>query len=100
MGLGHAPVVCVRHGAIARGVNGAILGTDEAIRERGERMVAARLDDRDGGRLSGALLGVSTLAFCAMLGHLQVNIEYLKFEVMLVDWGALSGIDAGDESGR
>ena len=52
MGLGHAPAACVRHGAIARGVNGAVLRTDEAVRERWERMVAARLDDGDGGRLS------------------------------------------------
>ena len=100
MGLGHAPAACARHGAIARDVNGAVLRTDEAVRERWERMVAARLDDRDGGWLSGVLLGVSALVLCAMLGHLQVNIEYLKFEVVLIDWGALSGVDAGDEGGR
>ena len=70
MGLGHAPAACARHGAVAGGVNGAILGADEAVRKRWERMVAARLDDGDGGRLSGALLGVSTLALGATLGHL------------------------------
>ena len=97
--LGHAPAACTRHGAIMRGVNGAILGADEAIGERWERMVAARLDDGDGGRLSGALLGVPALALCAMLGHLQVNIKYLKFEVVLVNWGPLGSKNAGDEGG-
>ena len=70
VGLSHAPAACARHGAIARGVNGAVLRADEAVRERWERMVAVRLDDRDGGRLSGALLGVSALALCTTLGHL------------------------------
>ena len=80
-------------------MNGAVFGADEAIRERWERIVAARLDDGDRGRLSGALLGVSTLALCTMLGHLRVNIEYLKFKVVLVNWGALGSVDAGDEGG-
>ena len=99
VGLGHAPVACAQHGAVARGVDGAVLRADEAVRERWERMVAARLDDGDGGRLSGALLGVSALALCTTLGHLRVNIEYLKFKVVLVGWGALGGVDAGDEGG-
>ena len=99
VGLGHAPAACARHRTVAGGVDGAVLGTDEAIGERWERIVAARLDDGDGGWLTGALLGVSALALCATFGHLQVNIEYLKFELMLVDWGALGGMDAGDESG-
>ena len=63
-------------------------------------MVATRLDNGDGGWLSGALLGVSALALCTTLGHLQVNIEYLKFKVVLVNWGALGSVDAGDEGGR
>ena len=63
-------------------------------------MVAVRLDDGDRGRLHGTFLGVSTLMLGATLGHLQVNIEYLKFEVLLVDWGALGGVDMGDEGGR
>ena len=100
VGLGHAPAACARHGAVAGGVDGAILGADEAIGERWERMVAARLDDGDGGQLTGALLGVSALALGTTLGHLRVNIEYLKFEVVLVDWGALSSVDVGDEGGR
>ena len=41
VGLGHAPAACARHGAVARGMNGGVLGTDEAVRERWERMVAA-----------------------------------------------------------
>ena len=61
--------------------------------------MAASLDDGDGGQLTGALLRVSALAFCATLGHLRVNIEYLKFELVLVDWGTLGGKDAGDEGG-
>ena len=100
VGLGHAPAACARHGAVAGGVNRAILGADEAIGERWERMVAARLDDGDGGRLTGALLGISVLALCTAFGHLRVNIECLKLEVVLVDWGTLGGIDARDESGR
>ena len=99
MGLGHAPAACARHGTVTGGMNGAILGADEAVRERWERMVVMRLDDGDGGWLSGALLGISALALCAMLGHLQVNIKYLKLEVVLVDWGTLGSIDAGDEGG-
>ena len=83
MGLGHTPAACMRHGAIARGVDRAVLGADEAVGERWERMVAARLDDGDGGRLAGALLGVPLLVLCAMFGHLRVNIEYLKFELVL-----------------
>ena len=70
VGLGHAPAACARYGTVAGGMDGAILGADEAVRERWERMVAARPDDGDGGRLSGALLGISTLALCATLGHL------------------------------
>ena len=70
VGLGHAPVACTRHRTVAGGVNGAVLRTDEAVRKGWERMVAARLDDGDGGRLSGALLGVSVLALGATLGHL------------------------------
>ena len=81
-------------------MDGAVLGADEAVGERWERIVAVRLDDGDGGWLTGALLGVSALALGTMLGHLRINIEYLKFKVVLIDWGALSGIDAGDESGR
>ena len=80
-------------------MNGAVFGADEAVRERWERMVAARLDDGDGGRLSGALLGVSSLTLCATFGHLQVNIEYLKFEIVLIDWGALGSKNVGDEGG-
>ena len=99
VGLGHAPAACARHGAVARGVDGAILGANEAVGERRERIMAVSLDDGDGGQLTGALLRVSALAFCATLGHLRVNIKYLKFELVLVDWGALSGVDAGDESG-
>ena len=34
VGLGHAPVAGARHGAVAGGVERAILGADEAIRER------------------------------------------------------------------
>ena len=97
--LGHVPAACARHGAIARGVDGAVLGADEAIRERRERIMAASLDDGDGGRLTGALLRVSALALCTMFGHLRVNIEHLKLEVMFVDWGALSGVDARDKGG-
>ena len=70
VGLGHAPAACVRHGTVMGGMNGAILGTDEAVSERWERMVAARLDDGDGGWLTGALLGVSMLALGTTLGHL------------------------------
>ena len=70
VGLGHAPAACTRHGTITGGVDGAVFGTDEAVRERWERIVAARLNDGDGGWLTGALLGVSALALCAMLGHL------------------------------
>ena len=34
-------------------------------------------------------------------GDFRVNIEYLKFELVLVDWGTLGGVDARDEgSGR
>ena len=99
VGLGHAPAACTRHGTVAGGVNRAVLGTDEAIGERWERMVATRLDDGDGGQLTGALLGISALALCTAFGHLRVNIEHLKLEVMLVNWGTLGGIDARDESG-
>ena len=81
-------------------MNGAILRTDEAVGERRERMVVARLDNGDWGQLGCALLGVSLLAFCATFGHLQVNIKYLKFELVLINWGSLSGVDAGDEGGR
>ena len=77
----------------------AVLGADEAIGERQERMVVVRLGDVDGGRLTGAFLGVSTLALCTTFGYLRVNIEYLKLEIVLVDWGALGSMDAGDESG-
>ena len=97
VGLGHAPAARAQHGAITGGMNGTVFRTDEAVRERWERMVMARLDDGDSGQLSGMLLGVSALALCAMFGHLRVNIEYLKLEVMLVDWRALSGVDAGNE---
>ena len=99
VGLGHAPAACARHGAVAGGVDGAVLGADEAIGERWERMVVARLDNGDGGWLTGALLGISALALGTTLGHLRVNVEYLKFEVVFFDWGALSGMDARDESG-
>ena len=70
VGLGHAPAACVRHGTVVGGMDGAVLGADEAIGERWERMVAARLDDGDGGWLTGALLGVSMLALGTTLGHL------------------------------
>ena len=53
MGLGHAPAACPRHGAVTRGVDGAILGANEAVGERQERIMAASLDDGDGGRLTG-----------------------------------------------
>ena len=72
MRLGHAPAACARHRAVAGGVDGAVLRADEAIRERWERIVTASLDDGDGGRLAGVLLGVSALAFGTMLGHLRV----------------------------
>ena len=85
MGLGHAPAACTRHRAVAGGVERAVLGADEAIGERWERIMAASLDEGDRGRLTGALLRVSALAFCATPGHLRVNIEYLKFELVLVD---------------
>ena len=98
VGLGHVPAACARHGTVMGGMDGTVLGTDEAIGERWERIVAARLDDGDRGRLTGALLGVSALALCATFGHLRVNIEYLKFEFVLVDWRTLGGMDAGDES--
>ena len=49
VGLGHAPAACAQHGAVVGGVNGAVLGADEAVRKRWERMVAVRLDDGDGG---------------------------------------------------
>ena len=78
----------------------AVFGANEAVGERRERMVAARLDDGDRGRLGSALLRISLLMFCAMLGHLQVNIKDLKLEVVLIDWGALSSVDAGDKGGR
>ena len=80
-------------------MDGAVFRADEAIRERWERIVAASLDDGDGGRLTGVLLGVSTLALCTTLGHLRVNIKYLKLEIVLVDWGTLGSMDAGDEGG-
>ena len=99
MGLGHAPAACTQHRTVVGGMSGAILGADKTVGERWERMVAARLDDGDRGRLSGALLGISVLALCTTLGHLQVNIKYLKLEVMFVNWGTLSGVDAGDEGG-
>ena len=86
VGLGHAPAACAQHGAVAGGVDGAILGADEAVREGWERILAARLDDGDGGQLGGVLLGVSLLALCTAFGHLQVNIGYLKLEVVLIDW--------------
>ena len=99
VGLGHAPAACARHGTVAGGVDGAVFGADEAVGERQERIMAARLDDGDGGWLAGALLGVSALALGTTFGHLRVNIECLKLEVMFFDWGALSGVDAGDEGG-
>ena len=70
VGLGHAPAACVRHGTVAGGMSGTILRADKAVGERRERMVVTSLDDGDGGRLSGTLLGVSALALCAALGHL------------------------------
>ena len=66
-------------------MDGAIFRADKAVGERWERMVMVRLNDGDGGRLGGTLLGVSSLMLCATSGHLRVNIEYLKFEVMLID---------------
>ena len=68
--LGHTPAAGAQHRVITGGVNRAILRADEAIGERWERMVVARLDDRDGGWLGDALLGVPLLMFCAMFGHL------------------------------
>ena len=70
VGLGHAPSACVRHGTVAGGVDGAVLGADEAVGERWEGMVMAGLDNGDGGWLGGALLGVPTLALGATLGYL------------------------------
>ena len=99
VGLGHAPVACARHGAVARGVDRAVLGADKTIGERWERIVAASLDNGDRGRLTGVLLRVSALALCASFGHLRVNIEYLKLEVVLVNWRTLGGMDAGDKGG-
>ena len=40
VGLGHAPAACAQHGAVAGGVDGAVLRADEAIGERWERIVA------------------------------------------------------------
>ena len=37
-------------------MDGAIFRADKAVRERWERMVAARLDDGDGGQLGGVML--------------------------------------------
>ena len=70
VGLGHAPAACARHRTVAGSVDGAVLRADEAIGERWKRIVAARLNDGDRGRLTGTLLGVSTLALGATLGHL------------------------------
>ena len=68
--LGHAPAACARHGAVTGGVDGAVLRADEAIGEGREGMVTAGLDNGDGGWLSGALLGVPTLALGATFGYL------------------------------
>ena len=70
VGLGHAPAACTRHGAVAGGVDGAVFRADEAIGEGWEGVVAAGLDNGDGGRLSGALLGVPALVFGATLSYL------------------------------
>ena len=70
VGLGHAPAACVRHGAVAGGMDRAVLGADKAVRKRWEGVVAAGLDNGDGGRLSGALLGVPALVFGATLSYL------------------------------
>ena len=40
-----------------------------------------------------------SLALCTTFGHLRVNIEYLKLEIVLIDWGALGSMDAGDKGG-
>ena len=70
VGLGHTPAACARHGTVAGGVDGAVLGADEAIGERRERMVTAGLDNGDGGWLGGVLLGVPSLVLGATLGYL------------------------------